>query len=74
VNARSKTLVVERITNKAILYSLTSKILVILALNFYIYVQIDDNKSRHIYKTNIILVRREYLLYDLSMVKETYNQ
>jgi hypothetical protein len=31
------------------------KILVILALDFYIYVQIDTDKSRLIYKTNILI-------------------
>jgi hypothetical protein len=37
-------------------YSLRSKILVILALDLYIYIQMDDNESRHIYKLNILII------------------
>jgi hypothetical protein len=31
-------------------YSLHSKIVVVLALDFYVYIQIDEDTSRHIYK------------------------
>jgi hypothetical protein len=29
-----------------------SKIVVLLAIGFYVYIQIDDDESRHIYKTH----------------------
>jgi hypothetical protein len=38
------------------LYSLRFKILVLLALEFYIYIQMDDNRSRHIYKTHTLSI------------------
>ena len=59
------------------IYSLRSKILVVLALDFYVYIQIDDDESRYIityikhirhvfyestnYLTNFNLRRREYI-------------
>jgi hypothetical protein len=39
-----------------VIYSLRSKILVVLPLNFYVYVQMDDNESRHICKTNTLTI------------------
>jgi hypothetical protein len=38
------------------LYSLFSKLSVVLALDFYIYVQMYDDESRHIYKTNTLII------------------
>jgi hypothetical protein len=32
------------------LYSISSKIVVFLTFDFYVYIKIDDNKYRHIYK------------------------
>jgi hypothetical protein len=34
-------------------YSIRPKILVVLALRFYVYIQINDNESKHIYNTYI---------------------
>jgi hypothetical protein len=39
-----------------VIYSLRPKILVVLPLNFYVYVQMDDNESRHICKTNTLTI------------------
>jgi hypothetical protein len=39
-------------------YSLSIKILVILAPNFYIYVQIDDDKFEYIYQINTLIILR----------------
>jgi hypothetical protein len=33
------------------IYSLRPKIVLVLALDFYVYIQIDNDESRHIYKT-----------------------
>jgi hypothetical protein len=43
--------------NKNSMYSLRLKILVILALKFYVYIQIDNNKSRHIYIKHTLSVK-----------------
>jgi hypothetical protein len=38
-----------------ILYSLGSQIVFVLAINFYVYIETDDDdKSRHIYKIHIL--------------------
>jgi hypothetical protein len=37
---------------RGIIYTLFPNILVVLGLYFFIYIQIDDNESRHIYKTH----------------------
>lgn len=34
------------------MYFPSSKLVFILAIGFYVYIEIDDIKSRHIYKTN----------------------
>jgi hypothetical protein len=39
-----------------LLYSFFSKLLVVLALDFYVYVQMYDDESRHIYKTNTLII------------------
>lgn len=36
------------------LYSLHLKILVVSALEFYVYIEMDDNESRHIYETHTL--------------------
>ena len=37
-------------------YSLRPKILVIVALVFYVYIQKDDDESRHIYETHTLII------------------
>jgi hypothetical protein len=37
-------------------YSIHSKIIIVLALYFYVYIQMDDNESRHIYKTYTLII------------------
>jgi hypothetical protein len=34
-----------------VLYSIRSKIVFILALDIYVYIQLDDDECRHIYRT-----------------------
>jgi hypothetical protein len=38
------------------MYSHRSKIVVVLALDFYVYVQMDDDEYSHIYKTNTLII------------------
>jgi hypothetical protein len=38
------------------LYSLGPNIVFVLALNFYVLIQMDDDGSRHIYKTHTLSV------------------
>jgi hypothetical protein len=35
-------------------YSLRPNIIIVLALNFYVYIQIDDDEPRDIYKTRTL--------------------
>lgn len=37
-------------------YSLRPKILVVVALVFYVYIQKDDDESRHIYETHTLII------------------
>jgi hypothetical protein len=38
------------------MYYICPKILVVLDLDFYVYVQMDDDESRHTYKTNTLII------------------
>jgi hypothetical protein len=38
------------------MYSLRTKIVFVLVPNFYVYIQMDYNKPKHIYKTYILIV------------------
>jgi hypothetical protein len=38
------------------IYSLRPKIEFVLALGFYVYIQVDEDESRHICKTHILTI------------------
>jgi hypothetical protein len=40
----------------SMIYSLRPKIEFVLALGFYVYIQVDEDESRHICKTHILTI------------------